>query len=108
MPSTSRRVFGFLLYRGYGRVGFSAFRRFLGRARREVAVGGRFDIEFERIKRSCAELASQMRCPHHHKNARVEMAGESLDDFSMEVITCCEEFRRCVEDALETLLTHRV
>ena len=71
-------------------------------------MSGQFDTEFERVKRSCADLASQMRCPHHYKNAKVEMAGESFDDFSMEVVTCCDEFRRCVEEALDTQLTYRV
>ncbi len=71
-------------------------------------MSGQFDTEFERVKRSCADLASQMRCPHHYKNAKVEMAGESFDDFSMEVVTCCDEFRRRVEEALDKLVTDRV
>jgi len=49
-----------------------------------------------------------MRCPHHFKNATVEMAGESFDDFSMEAITCCDESPRCVEEALDKLVAHRV
>ena len=36
------------------------------------------------------------------------MAGESFEDFSMEVITCCDEFRRRVEDDLDALVTYRV
>jgi hypothetical protein len=84
------------------------FWRFLARAMREVAVSGQFDTEFERVKRSCADLASQMRCPHHYKNAKVEMAGDNFDDLSLEVITCCEEFRRHVEEALDALVTYRV
>jgi hypothetical protein len=48
-----------------------------------------------------------MRCPHHHKNAKLEMAGENFDDFSMEVITCCEGFRRCIEEDLDTLVTYK-
>ncbi len=73
-----------------------------------IGLSGQFDAEFERVKRSCAGLASQMQCPHHFTNAKVEMAGESFDDFSMEVITCCEEFRKRVEEALDALVTHRV
>jgi hypothetical protein len=46
-----------------------------------------------------------MWCPHHFKNATVEMARESFDDFSMQVITCCDEFPRCVEETLDTLVT---
>ena len=53
-------------------------------------------------------MASQTQCPHHFKNAKVEMAGENFGEFSMEVITCCEEFRRCVEEALDKLVTNRV
>ncbi|MGO9245989.1 MAG: hypothetical protein ACLPT4_05525 [Verrucomicrobiia bacterium] len=71
-------------------------------------MSGQFDTEFERVKQSCADLASQMQCPHHFTNAKVEMAGESFDDFSLEVITCCEEFRKHVEEALDALVTHRV
>jgi hypothetical protein len=82
--------------------------RLSGRARREVEVSGQFDTEFERAKRSCADLASQMRCLHHFKNPTVEMDGENFDDFSIEVIACCEEFRKRVEDVLDELLTHRV
>ena len=67
-----------------------------------------FDTKFERVKRSCADLASQMRCPHHHKNAKLELAGENFDDFSMEVVTCCDEFRRRVEEALDTVVTYKV
>ena len=67
-----------------------------------------FDTEFERVKRSCADVASEMWCPRHFMSAKVEMDGESLDDFSMEVITCCEEFRRRVEQALDKLVPHRV
>jgi len=29
-----------------------------------------FDTEFERVKQSCADVASQMQCPHHFTNAR--------------------------------------
>jgi len=49
-----------------------------------------------------------MRCPHHHKNAKLELAGENFDDFSMEVVTCCDEFQRRVEEALDKLVTDRV
>jgi hypothetical protein len=49
-----------------------------------------------------------MQCPHHFKSATVEMAGENLDDFSMEVAACCDEFQTCVEGALDALVTHEV
>lgn len=71
-------------------------------------MGGQFDTEFERVKRSCADVASQMQCPHHFRNPKLEMWGENFDDFGIEVITCCEEFRRRVEEALDTLPTIKV
>lgn len=63
-----------------------------------------FDAEFDRIKRSCVDVASEMWCPRHFMTARVEMDGETSDDFSMEVITCCDEFQRRVEEALDKLV----
>jgi RNA recognition motif-containing protein len=72
----------------------------------QVIQVSEFNTVFERVKRSCADVASQMQCPHHFTNAKVEMTGESFDDFSMEVITCCEEFRRRVEEALDKLVPH--
>lgn len=84
-------------------------RRFLARTSCEkVAVSGQFNTEFERVKRSCVDLASQAQCPHHFRSAKVEMTGESFDDFSVEVVTCCEKFQRRVEEDLDTLLMHRV
>jgi hypothetical protein len=65
---------------------------------------GRLDAEFERVKHGCNDLASQMRCPRHFKDAKVEIAGDGFDDFSMEVVTCCEEFRMRVEGALAVLV----
>jgi hypothetical protein len=65
-----------------------------------------FDTGFERVKQRCADLASEMQCPHHFTAAKVEMDGENFADFSMEVITCCEEFRKRVEEALDKLVPH--
>jgi hypothetical protein len=67
-------------------------------------MGQHFNTEFEQVKRSFWDLASQMQCPHHFKTATVEMDGGSFDDFSMEVITCCNEFQRRVEGALNKLV----
>ena len=44
-----------------------------------------------------------MRCPHHFKNATLEMDGGSFDDFNVEVITCCHEFQKRVEETLNKL-----
>ena len=70
-------------------------------------MGGQFNNEFEQVKRSCVDLTSQMRCPHHFKNATVEMAGERFDDFSMDIITCCDEFRKRIEEALDNLVAQQ-
>ena len=67
-------------------------------------MGGQFNTEFEQVKRSFVDLASEMRCPHHFQNATVEMDGESFDDFSVDVITCCDEFQKRVEEALNKLV----
>ena len=67
-------------------------------------MGGQFNTEFEQVKRSFVDLASEMRCPHHFQNPTVEMDGESFDDFSVEVITCCDEFQKRVEEALNKLV----
>lgn len=71
-------------------------------------MNGQFDTEFERVKRRCADLVSQMQCPHHYKSARVEITGENFDDFSTEVVACCDEFRMRVEEALDALMAHGV
>jgi hypothetical protein len=63
-------------------------------------LSGRVEVTIERIKRSYASTASQMHCPFHHKNARVEIAGETLDDLNVEVFACCEEFVKRVQNAL--------
>jgi hypothetical protein len=70
-------------------------------------MGQQFNSEFERVKGSCVTLVSQVRCPHHFQNPTVEMDGESFDDFSIEVIPCCSEFQKRVEEALDKLLGER-
>ena len=67
-------------------------------------MGGQGNTGLEQVKRSFVELTSEMRCPHHFKNATVEMDGESFDDFSVEVITCCDEFQKRVEESLHKLV----
>jgi hypothetical protein len=70
-------------------------------------MGGQFNAEFDQVKRSFSDLASQMQCPHHFKNATLEMDGGSFDNFSMEVITCCNEFQNCVEAAISKLVVQQ-
>jgi len=76
----------------------------LGEDGAKVAVSGQFDTKFERVKRSCVHMASEMRCPRHFKSAKVEIASENFGNISLEVITCCDEFRRRVERALDRLV----
>ena len=66
----------------------------------ECELNVRVEATVEQIKRSYASTVSQMHCPYHHKNARVEIAGDTLDDLNVEVFACCEEFEKRVQDAL--------
>jgi hypothetical protein len=66
----------------------------------ECELNVRVEATIEQIRQSYGDTASQMRCPFHHKNARVEIAGETLDDLNVEVFACCEEFVKRVQDAL--------
>jgi hypothetical protein len=54
----------------------------------------------EGLKSNYATVASQMQCPIHQKNARVELAGDRAEDLEIEVFTCCDEFAKRVRDAL--------
>jgi hypothetical protein len=60
-----------------------------------------FETVIERIKRSFAMTASQMRCPHHQKDAKVEVETGELNFLNVEVFTCCEEFEKHVREALK-------
>jgi hypothetical protein len=70
-------------------------------------MGGQGNTRFEQVKRSFVELTSEMRCPHHFKNATVEMDGENLDDLSVEVISCCDEFQKRIGEALDNLVAQQ-
>ena len=59
-----------------------------------------FETAIERSRRSFAITASQMRCPRHHKNAKVEVEAGELNFLDIEVFTCCEEFRKHVQEVL--------
>ena len=63
-------------------------------------MSAQVEVSIEQVKRSYASTASQMYCPFHHKNARIEVVGETLDDLNVEVFACCEEFEKRVQDAL--------
>ena len=58
------------------------------------------EIAIERVKRDCARTASEMRCPHHFKDAWVGVERESSDILYIDICTCCEEFEICVRSAL--------
>jgi len=48
-----------------------------------------------------------MRCARHQRNARVMLDGEDFDDITIEVFTCCDEFRKRVESALHVTMSDR-
>src|ERR1017187_4549568 len=70
---------------------------------RGLMRGQQSNAEFDQVKRSFVDLSSRMRCPHHFKTGTVEMDGEGFDDFSVDIITCCDEFRKRIEEALNNL-----
>jgi hypothetical protein len=53
------------------------------------------------IERGCAEIAAEMQCPCHHKNARVYVDGGNLDHLDIEIICCCDRFAKRVREALK-------
>jgi len=67
-------------------------------------LGEQFETTIERIKRSSAQIASQMQCPFHQKPPRVEVEGERLDDLNVEVFTCCDKFLKRVRTALKDVV----
>jgi hypothetical protein len=54
----------------------------------------------EGLKGWYATVALQMQCPLHQKNARVELAGDRVEDLDIEVFTCCDAFAKRVRDTL--------
>ncbi len=44
--------------------------------------------------------ASEMRCPHHFTNAKVEIEVERPNILHIELFTCCEEFEMQVRAAM--------
>jgi hypothetical protein len=62
------------------------------------------DRAIDQIKHRCQARALQMRCPQHHKTARVMVEGNNFTDVTFEVFTCCEPFRAQVyEEVTEEL-----
>ena len=59
-----------------------------------------FETAIDRVKRDCAVTASQMRCPHHFKDARLEIEVGRPNILHIELFTCCEEFEQQVRQAL--------
>jgi hypothetical protein len=41
-----------------------------------------------------------MRCPHHFRDAKVEVERGSFDVFYIDIVTCCAEFKKRVREAL--------
>jgi hypothetical protein len=65
-----------------------------------MKLSEQFETAAERIKRSCAMTVSQMRCPHHFKDAKVEIEIGRVNFLYIEVFTCCREFENRVCEAL--------
>jgi hypothetical protein len=61
----------------------------------------------ERIEQQCREIASEMQCPCHYKNARVYVDGESPDHLEIEIICCCDKFAAEVREALRNPIDQR-
>ena len=45
-----------------------------------------------------------MRCPHHFKDAKIEVEGAGFNILHIDICTCCEEFETCVRAALRKSL----
>lgn len=60
-----------------------------------------FETAIDRVKRDCAVTASQIQCPHHFQNAKVEIEIGMPNILHIEVFTCCEEFEKQVREALQ-------
>jgi hypothetical protein len=65
-----------------------------------MKLGEQLETAAERVKRSCVMTASQMRCPHHFKDAKVEIEIGRLDFLYIEIFACCGEFENRVCEAL--------
>jgi hypothetical protein len=65
-----------------------------------MKLSEQFETATERIKRSCTMMASQIRCPHHFKDAKVEIEIGRLDFLYIEIFACCGEFENRVCEAL--------
>lgn len=59
----------------------------------------------ENIKDQWTVTASQMQCPRHQRNARIELDSISFEEFEVEVFTCCDDFAKRVHDALRGAAT---
>jgi hypothetical protein len=64
-------------------------------------LNGRSSDAIEAIKRKCADMASEMQCRLHQRNARVEVGDDGCNGLDIEVFCCCEEFEGHVHRALK-------
>ncbi len=65
------------------------------------------NIVVEDIRHRCHDVAAQMQCPLHQRNAMVIVDGEDPGHLEAEVSCCCVKFSRCVCDALGGTLGQR-
>lgn len=59
-----------------------------------------FAAAIEWVKRECAMTASEMRCPHHFTNAKIEIEIDRPNILHIELFTCCEKFEMQVRAAM--------
>jgi hypothetical protein len=64
-----------------------------------------FETAIDWVKRACAVTASQMRCPHHFRNPRLEIEIGMHNILNIEIFTCCEEFETQVREELRDNLS---
>ena len=60
-----------------------------------------FEAELEVIQARYAEIASELRCPHHQVGAKVVVDGESLAALDVDVFCCCGLMEQRVRLALQ-------
>jgi hypothetical protein len=61
------------------------------------------EMAMDQIRSRYATTASQMLCPVHQKNAKVEVETDDFDNLSLEVFACCDQFRERVRRALKDI-----
>jgi hypothetical protein len=48
-------------------------------------------LRVERFKQSIKEKLRNVRCPHHHRQPRLQFSGDSLRDINISMSGCCQK-----------------